>query len=83
MSAMPSNEDGIGLRQWIEIGAKEVTPAEGNARSVMTTRIGVEKLGTLGTYLEGDHLQSRLLQASLDGDRAGAGSDIPQDMRLM
>ena len=61
MSAMPSNEDGIGLRQWIEIGAKEVTSAEGNARGVMTTRIGVEELGTLGTYLKGDHLQTRLL----------------------
>ena len=56
MSAMPSNEDSIGLRQGVKVGAKEVTPAEGNARSVMTTRIGVEKLGTLGTYLEGDYL---------------------------
>ena len=61
MSAMPANEDSIGLRQWIKIGAKEVAPAEGNARSVMTTRIGVEKLGTFGTYLEGNHLQTRLL----------------------
>ena len=56
MSAMPTNEDSVGLRQWIKIGTKKVAPAEGNARSVMTTRIGVEKLGALGTYLEGDHL---------------------------
>ena len=56
MSAMPANEDSIGLRQWIKIGTKEVAPAEGNAWGVVTTRIGVKKLGALGTYLEGDHL---------------------------
>ena len=61
MSAMPSDEDGIGLRKWVEVGAEEIAPAEGDARGVMTTRIGIEKLGALGTYLEGNHLQARLL----------------------
>lgn len=56
MSAMPANEDSVGLRQWIKIGEKKVAPAEGNAWGVVTTRIGVEKLGALGTYLKGDHL---------------------------
>ena len=61
MPAMPSDEDSIGLRQGVKVGAKEVTPTEGDTRGVVTTRIGVEKLGTLGTYLKGDHLQTRLL----------------------
>ena len=83
MSAMPANEDSVGLRQWIKIGAKEVAPAEDNAWRVVTTRINVEKLGALGTYLEGNHLSAWLLQASFDGDGACAGTDVPQDVRLM
>lgn len=58
---MPANKDSVWLRQWIKIGAKEVAPAEDNAWRVMTTRIGIEKLSALGTYLEGNHLQARLL----------------------
>lgn len=61
MSTMPANEDSIGLRKCIKVGSKEVAPAEGDAQGVMTTRIGVEELGALGTYLEGNDLQARLL----------------------
>lgn len=78
MSAMPADKDGIGAGNGVEVGFKEITYEDGDARSAETPAVDLHQSLSFGTDLKGGNVQVRELQFGFDGYGAGTETDIPE-----
>ena len=54
MSAVSTDEDGIGAGKGSEVGVQEISGYRRNARRAEAAGVGVHQLFSFGAYLEGD-----------------------------
>ena len=79
MSAVSTDEDGIGAGKRSEVGVQEISGYRRNAWRAEAAGVGVHQLFSFGAYLEGDDGEMRKLQAGFDGDGTGTETDVPED----
>ena len=82
LSAMTTNEDGIGTRYRCNICFQEVADVHIDARGAEATSILMDDCFTFRTNLECLNLKVRKLQTCFDGNAACAETDVPKGVAM-